>query len=171
MDGEALRTAHKARIAYMPTENFFYKYMTVKDAGRYFADFFPDFDLPTYESMCARAELEPGMLIRTLSSGMSAKLRLSLTLSRDADIMMFDEPINGVDMITRDWVIDEIACRRDENTIMLISTHLVEQAEKIANRAVFLRHGELAAQGRLNELNMPLEDMYRSIYGNRGEVE
>lgn len=173
LNGAPLRTADKAHIAYMPTENYFYSYMSVKDAGRYYADFFPDFDMHAYLSMIDRAEMEPGMRIRTLSSGMSAKLRLALTLSRDAGIMMFDEPINGVDMLTRDWVLDEIARRRDGNRIMLISTHLVEQAEKLANCAVFLRRGQLALSGRMDEIcrESALEDLYRSIYGGRGEVE
>jgi len=173
LDGEALRTPHKARIAYMPTENYFYNYMSVKDAGRYYADFFADFDMDGYLSMIDRAEMEPDMRIRTLSSGMSAKLRLALTLSRDADVMMFDEPINGVDMLTRDWVLDEIARRRDERRIMLISTHLVEQAEKLANCAAFLRRGQLALCGRMDEIcrEAALEDVYRSMYGGRGEVE
>ena len=98
---------------------------------------------------------------------MSAKLRLSLALSRDAAVMMFDEPINGVDMITRDWVIDEIAARRDSGRILLISTHLVEQVEGIANRALFLSHGDLVRAGRLDEVcaGRTLEDVYREIYG------
>ena len=98
---------------------------------------------------------------------MGAKLRLSLALSRDADVMMFDEPINGVDMITRDWVIDEIAARRDRDRILLISTHLVEQVEGLANCALFLSRGELVRAGSLDEVRggRTLEAVYREVYG------
>ena len=113
LSGTPIGPKTKARIAYMPTENYFYNYMSVRDAGKYYADFFVDFDRAAYEARIDRAELDPRAPIRTLSSGMSAKLRLSLILSRDAKVMMFDEPINGVDMLTRDWVLDEIAARRD----------------------------------------------------------
>ena len=102
LDGTPIGPKTKARIAYMPTENYFYNYMNVRDAGKYYADFFADFNLSAYEDRIDRAELSPRASIRTLSSGMSAKLRLSLILSRDAQVMMFDEPINGVDMLTRD---------------------------------------------------------------------
>ena len=112
LDNESIGTATKRRVSYMPTENYFYNYMTARDAGKYYADFFSDFDRDAYEARIARAELPLNGRIRTLSSGMAAKLRLSLALSRDADVMMFDEPINGVDMLTRDWVIGEIAARR-----------------------------------------------------------
>ena len=167
LDGDPIGTSTKRQIAYMPTENYFYNYMTVRDAGKYYADFFPDFDRGAYESRAERAELPLTGRIRTLSSGMAAKLRLSLALSRDAAVMMFDEPINGVDMLTRDWVIGEIAARRDSNRILLISTHLVEQVEGVANRALFLSHGELVRAGSLQEVRgaRTLEDVYREVYG------
>ena len=171
LDGAPISPKTKARIAYMPTENYFYNYMNVRDAGKYYADFFADFDYAAYEARIERAELALRAPIRTLSSGMSAKLRLSLILSRDAQVMMFDEPINGVDMLTRDWVLDEIAARRDPNRILLISTHLVEQAERLANCALFLRRGELVREGALDELcrERSLEDLYREIYGAQKE--
>ena len=173
LDGEAVGTATKRRTAYMPTENYFYNYMTVRDAGKYYADFFPDFDRGAFDARIHRAERAPDARIRTLSSGMSAKLRLSLALSRDAEMMMFDEPINGVDMLTRDWVLEEIARRRGEDRVLLISTHLVEQAERLADCALFLRDGELVRSGSLAEIcrEKSLEDVYREIYGNRNRSE
>lgn len=173
LDGMPIGPRTKARIAYMPTENYFYNYMSVRDAGKYYADFFTDFDYAAYEDRIDRAELSPRASIRTLSSGMSAKLRLSLILSRDAQVMMFDEPINGVDMLTRDWVLDEIAARRSPERILLISTHLVEQAERLANCALFLRRGELVRAGAMDELcrESSLEDLYREVYGSHREEE
>ena len=173
LGGTPIGPKTKARIAYMPTENYFYNYMSVRDAGKYYADFFADFDRAAYEARIDRAELDPRAFIRTLSSGMSAKLRLSLILSRDAQVMMFDEPINGVDMLTRDWVLDEIAARRDPERILLISTHLVEQAERLANCALFLRRGELVREGAMDALcrESSLEDLYREVYGSRREEE
>lgn len=163
--------ASKREIAYMPTENYFYNYMSVRDAGRYYADFFSDFDFHNFENMIERARIAMDARIRTLSSGMSAKLRLALTLSRDAKLMMFDEPINGVDMITRDWVIDEIAARRNGERIQLISTHLVEQAEHIADSVICLKEGEMVLAGDLKTVcaEKSLETLYREIYGENRE--
>lgn len=173
VNGEELKTAHKNQIAYMPTENFFYNYMNVQDAGRYYADFFSDFSLDGFKNAVMRAELDLKAPVRTLSSGMAAKLRLCLTLNRNAPIMMFDEPINGVDMLTRDWVLSEIAAMRNEQRIMLISTHLVEEAAHLANCIACLKNGNLVSAGRMDELcrEMSLEDLYRSIYGSHTEGE
>ena len=69
--------------------------------------------------------------------------------------------------------LDEIAARRSPERILLISTHLVEQAERLANCALFLRRGELVREGALDELcrESSLEDLYREIYGSRREEE
>ena len=173
VSGEPLKTAHKNQIAYMPTENFFYNYMNVLDAGRYYADFFSDFSLDDFKSAVSRAELDLKAPVRTLSSGMAAKLRLCLTLNRHAPIMMFDEPINGVDMLTRDWVLSEIAAMRDAGRILLISTHLVEEAEHLANCIACLKNGNLVAAGPVDELcrDISLEDLYRRIYASHAEGE
>ena len=104
-DGMPIGSKTKAAIAYMPTESYFYNYMTIRDAGRYYADFFRDFSMQQYNEALTRMELDPKDRIRQLSSGMNAKLRLALTLSRDARLFMFDEPLNGVDILTRAQVV------------------------------------------------------------------
>ena len=101
LDGMPIGAATKANVAYMPTENYFYSYMTIRDAGNYYADFFRDFDPARFRRLLADMELDEADRIRQLSSGMAAKLRLSLTLARSAGVMMFDEPLNGVDILTR----------------------------------------------------------------------
>ena len=169
IDGEPLCTRDKARICFMPTENYFYSYMTAHDAGKYYADFFRDFDRDEYAKLIDRAQIDMRQKIRTLSSGQSAKLRLSLALARDARITMFDEPINGVDVLTCDWVMDEIAQRRRDDRIILMSTHLVHQAEAVTNRAMCLRNGALVRDERVANVN--LEDMYREVFGGRSDAQ
>lgn len=169
IDGEPLCTRDKARIYFMPTENYFYSYMTARDAGKYYADFFRDFDRDEYAKLIDRAQIDMRQKIRTLSSGQSAKLRLSLALARDARITMFDEPINGVDVLTCDWVMDEIAQRRRDDRIILMSTHLVHQAEAVTNRAMCLRNGVLVRDERVANVN--LEDMYREVFGGRSDAQ
>ncbi len=155
----------------MPTESYFYHYMSIRDAGKYYADFFDDFDLHRYEETLARMDLNPADKIATLSSGMNAKLRLALTLSRDAELMMFDEPLNGVDILTRAQVVAEIIRSRREGRTMLISTHLVDELEEHIDTAVYMQHGVIARMGSREELNQEgsLVDIYLRIYGS-GEV-
>ena len=170
LDGKPVGTKSKAHIAYMPTENYFYSYMSIRDAGRYYEDFYDDFSIKRFEEMCARMELNPRDKVKNLSSGMSAKLRLALTLCRDARLMMFDEPLNGVDILTRRQVLGEIDRCRETKRTMLISTHLVDELEDKVDGALFMQNGRLVLSGTLSELNErgTLTDLYLSIYGTEG---
>lgn len=169
-NGRPIGPDSKARIAYMPTENFFFSYMSIADAGKYFADFFPDFRRDEFAEMLKRMDLCPKDKIRRLSSGMSAKVRLALTLSRDAELMMFDEPLNGVDILTRSQVVGEIVRRRDLGRVMIISTHLVDELEAHIDNAIFMKQGKIVRADRCENLRKDgsLTDLYLRIYGQEG---
>ena len=168
LEGQRIGAATKAHVAYMPTENYFYNYMTIRDAGRYYADFFRDFDPAQFDRMLTGMELDPADKIRQLSSGMAAKLRLSLTLSRNAKLMMFDEPLNGVDILTRTQTIDAILKGRKQGRTMLISTHLVDELEDVVDYTVFLKKGRLVMAGTKQEIcaGRTLKDLYIEVYGH-----
>ena len=167
-DGMPIGSKTKVAIAYMPTESYFYNYMTIRDAGRYYADFFRDFSMQQYNEALTRMELDPKDRIRQLSSGMNAKLRLALTLSRDARLFMFDEPLNGVDILTRAQVVREIIRNRQSGRSMLISTHLVDELEAFVDDAIFMKNGRIERMGACSELTKEhsLTELYLSIYGN-----
>ncbi len=172
-DGQPIGPRTKAMIAYMPTENYFYNYMSVADAGRYYEDFFQDFDARRFAEAIERMELEPRDKIRQLSSGMSAKFRLALILSRDAKLMMFDEPLNGVDILTRAQVVDEIVRNRASARTMLISTHLVDELDPYIDYAIYMKNGVIALMGSRAELaeQGTLTELYLKIYGEFSGTE
>ena len=143
-----------------------------KRQGKYYADFFADFDEKKYADSLARMELNPKDKIRTLSSGMNAKVRLALTLSRDAQVMMFDEPLNGVDILTRKQVVEEIIRNRENGRTMIISTHLVDELNAYIDVAIFMKNGVLERIGdraALEEKHGSLTNLYLSIYGGKEE--
>jgi len=171
LEGQRIGAATKALSAYMPTENYFYNYMTVADAGKYYRDFFEDFRPDRFRQHLSGMELDEAARIRQLSSGMAAKLRLALILSRDAKLMMFDEPLNGVDILTRQQVIGAITAARDPGRTLLISTHLVDELETVVDTCVFLKDGALVAAGPRDEVcaGQTLKDRYIEIYGRHDE--
>lgn len=142
-EGHLLGYRDKSEIAYMYTESFFYDYMKVEDVGKYYADFFEDFDEKKFEELIRRFGLEDSLRARNLSSGMNAKLRIAATLSRDARLCMLDEPLNGVDYKAREDIISLILEEADENRTFVISTHLIEEVETFIEEAIFIRNGEL----------------------------
>ena len=157
-------------VAYMSTEPYFYTWMTVGDVGRYYADFFEDFDPAKFEKLLNDMELESGMKTRTLSSGRMAKLKIAVTMARDAQVYMLDEPFNGIDLLARDEIRSCILERAEEDKLLLLSSHLVEEMEAIADRAVFISEGRLVECVDLEDMRtqqgVSMADRYRQIYGH-----
>ena len=169
-EGAPVSIESRKHVAYMSTEPYFYAWMTVRDVGKYYEDFFEDFSYSRYTALLGRMELTEEMKTRTLSSGMMAKLKIAVTLARDAAIYMLDEPFNGIDLLARDVIRECILERAADDKLLLLSSHLVEEMEAIADEAVYLKEGKLVEQGNLeamrNERNLSMADRYRQIYGH-----
>ena len=169
LDGVKISAETKKHIAYMPTEGYFYSYMKIKDAGRYYQDFFDDFDTQQFEKLTADMDLEMNMKVRNLSSGMMAKLKIAVTLSRKAELYLLDEPLNGIDLLARDEVVNTILTNMSDNASVVISSHLVEELERIIDKAIFMKDGQIVLMGDVEEIRQErgesVTDLYRQIYG------
>ena len=73
--------------------------------------------------------LTPNMKVKSLSSGMAAKLKLAATLARQAELYLLDEPLNGIDYKAREEIINLILEEADGENTFVISTHLLEEIE------------------------------------------
>ena len=160
-------------VAYMSTEPYFYDWMNIEAAGKYYQDFFDDFSMERFLHMLHEMDLDEKDKIRTLSSGMVAKMKIALTLARDAKVYMLDEPFNGIDLLARDEIRPAILRAAVPEKLLLLSSHLVEEMEAIADRAVFIRNGRLVEVRDLEEMRevdgVSMADRYRSIFGHGEE--
>ena len=167
-DGAPIGIASKARVAFMPTEGYFFGYMNGLDVADYYHDFFPDFDRVEYLSMLSRMQLPEKVKVSKLSSGMLAKLKLAATLARDSELVMLDEPLNGIDIIARDQVIEAIKARISPTRTFLLSSHLVDELERIVDYAVFMKTGMVVLEGEAEALRAEhgknLVEMYKEVY-------
>lgn len=102
LDGERLSVKSRAEVAYLPTETHVYPFMTVGEFGSYYKSFFKDFNKERYESWIKRMDIPFKTPFKVLSSGMDKKVRVAATLSRDAKLLILDEPFNGVDLLARE---------------------------------------------------------------------
>ena len=169
-EGTPVSIESRKHVAYMSTEPYFYAWMTVKDVGKYYEDFFEDFSYDRYLELLRQMELTEEMKIKTLSSGMMAKLKIAVTMARDARAYMLDEPFNGIDLLARDEIRACILQYATENKLLLMSSHLVEEMEAVADRAVFIKEGRLVENVDLEtmraEQGVSMADRYRQIYGH-----
>lgn len=168
LDGEPISWRSKAKIAYMPTECYFYPYMSGYDIGKYYRDFFDDFDYDKFINLLGKMNLDPKQKAKEMSSGMMAKLKIAVNLCRNAEVLMLDEPLNGVDIITREIVIKTIMENISEKTAVVISSHLVDELESIVDYVIFLKSGECVLQGNADEVReregKSTVELYKEIY-------
>lgn len=143
VDDQPIGLHSKEVISYLPDEPYFENWMTTTDALNLFKDMYKDFDLNKATSLMQRMDLEKGVKIKELSKGMKEKFQLSLVMSRQAKIYILDEPIGGVDPAARDFILDVILGNYAEDAIVLLSTHLISDIEKIFDEVVFIKKGEI----------------------------
>ena len=144
--------------------------MTVGDVGKYYKDFFEDFSMDNYTDMVISMDLDMKQKVKSLSSGMMAKLKVAVTMARDAKIYMLDEPLNGIDLLARDEVMNMILDAASEDKILLISSHLVEELESVVDKAIFIKQAQLVGVFDVEGLRMTegvsLADKYRQVFSN-----
>ena len=172
--GNPVGVESRKEIAYMSTEPYFYNWMSVADVGKYYEDFFQDFSMEKYNEMISRMELTGDMKAKKLSSGMMAKLKIAVTMAREAKIYLLDEPLNGIDILAREQIMKSILEAIASDVTLVISSHLVDELERVADAAVFMKDGQLAEQCMIEELRInrhkSVVDLYREIYGHGGEA-
>ena len=156
LDGEEISDKTRARITYMPTENYFYNYMRIKDIAAFYKDFYDDFDEDRMYGLLDRMELHFDGKVRNMSTGMLAKLKVAVAMARNSRVILLDEPLNGID--------------NNEDKIIIVSSHLVDELEHAAGGAVFIKNGRVVMAGNTEDIrsyndNKSLVDLYKEIYG------
>ena len=167
-NGKKIGVESKKKVAYMSTEPFFYSYMNVKHVGKYYEDFFEDFSVARYEELIARMELKMTDKAKNLSSGLAAKLKIAATLARDAQLYMLDEPLNGIDIIARESIIQTIVEAAGEGKTIVVSSHLVDELEPIVDSVVFMKQGTVVLAGDAEEIRTErgksMVELYKEVY-------
>lgn len=168
IDGHKPGVETKAVVSYLPDRNFLYKWMTIEDAINFYNDFYDDFDMVKAEELLKFMKLSKELKVDTLSKGMTEKLNLTLVLSRNAKLYILDEPIAGVDPIARDQILDAIISKYNENSSMIITTHLVKDIERVFDEVVFIGEGEIILTGNAEELreekSKSIDELYKEVF-------
>lgn len=173
--GKKVDTAARGQIAYLPTHPVYYRYMNVEDMGAFYEDFFKDFSREEYRRMISFFGLNPEQKITNMSTGMVAKVRVAATLSRNADVILLDEPLNGIDLIGQDQVRQILMSLERQGRIIIIASHLFDQMEAVCDHVVMMNAGRVLMHGDLESLRkqygMSVSDLYRSTYMNLMQIQ
>ena len=155
-------------IAFLPERTYLDREMSVKDAIKYFEEFYTNFDKQKAVKLLKDLDLDMNSKISKMSKGMQEKLQLILVMSRNAELYILDEPLGGVDPATRDYILDTILSNFCEGASVIISTHLIADIERILDEVIFIDKGEIVLTSSADELrnkeNASIDEIFRRYF-------
>ena len=154
VDGQPVfeNPAVKARIAYIPDDIFFYSQAGINDMVKIFRDVYPSFRMDRFTELGKIFNLDPKQPLRKFSKGMQKQAAFWLALSVMPDVLLLDEPMDGLDPLMRrkTWsvLLGEVA---ERELTVLVSSHNLRELEDVCDHVGILDHGKMLLQRSLSD--------------------
>lgn len=161
------------KLAYLTDMDYFYPYFTIQQLVSFYESQFPDFDKDKADEMIDFMKLDHKQKIKHLSKGNKNRLKIAVTLSRNAPYVVLDEPFSGLDPIVRKAIIHSIIKFVNlERQTLIITTHEIKEIEPILDEVVLLKNGMIIAHKSVDlireEYKMNIVDWMEEIYSTTG---
>ena len=142
----------KERIGYISDDVFYFPAATMEDMHRFYRDVYSRFDEDLYQKLKEVFPLPTGS-IRRFSKGMQKQAAFHLTLSARPDVLILDEPVDGLDPVMRrqvmSLVLSDVA---ERGTTVLISSHNLRELEDVCDHVGILDHGKMLLEKSLADM-------------------
>lgn len=155
VDGEGVfeNAAAKARLAYIPDDVFYFPQACVQDMMRFYRGIYRSFDGARFERLGRVFDIDPRRPIRRLSRGMQKQAAFWLAVSLRPQVLILDEPVDGLDPVMRRQVWAIIMQDVAENGLtVLISSHNLRELEDVCDRVGMISRGKLLLERGLSDL-------------------
>ena len=127
--------------------------VSLREHARLLARFYPRWDMPHFDRVVERLQLDPGKRVTDLSKGEGTRARLALCLGHHPEVLLLDEPATGLDVPARRALLAELLeLMQDENRVILLSSHQVEDVARICDRVLVIDGGRIVRDGTLDEV-------------------
>lgn len=144
--------AVRRRIGFLGEDKRLYSYMTVRETIAFTRPFFPTWRVDTEARLLMDFELPPNRKVGALSKGMRTKLGLLLNLCRHPELLMLDEPSEGLDPVMAEQMLQSLIRQAAEGTTVFFSSHHVAEIEQIADYIIAIEKGRVMLEGSLDHL-------------------
>ena len=173
LNGEKISYNTNKYISYLPDSFIFEKNKKVSDLIWDYKLFFEDFDENKAKELLKVLGINENEIVLKLSKGNKEKVQLILVLSRNAKLYILDEPIAGVDIVTRNEILKLIVDNMSSDSSAIITTHLISDIEKIFDEVCFLKDGSIDKVYNVEELrdveNKSVEELYIEYFGGKND--
>ena len=155
IDGEAVweNPNAKAKLGYIPDDLFFFKSATIEDMRRYYRGLYPSFDDELFQKLGEKFDLPRKSPIRKFSKGMKKQAAFWLTVSCRPELLVLDEPVDGLDPVMRRQIMGLIlADVAEHGTTVLVSSHNLRELEDICDHVGILDKGRMLLERSLADM-------------------
>ena len=142
----------RRRVGYLPGELAMYDAMTGLEMVSFFAKLRGIDDLKQAHTVAEQLDVDLAHRIESYSSGNRQKLGLVAALMHDPEVLILDEPTNGLDPLIQQQFYAMLEDRRDGGATVFLSSHVLPEVERIADRAAIVRQGRLVAVETVAEM-------------------
>lgn len=155
MDGQPVyeNPKQKARIGYIPDDVFYFPSASLEEMRRYYRSIYPQFDDALFERLYEIFQLPKKGQMRRFSKGMQKQAAFHLTICTRPDVMVLDEPVDGLDPVMRrqvwNLILSDVAQR---GTTVLISSHNLRELEDICDHVGIMDHGKMLLERSLADM-------------------
>ncbi len=155
MDGEPVyeNPVQKVRMGYIPDDIFYYPSASLEEMRKFYRGIYPKFDDALFERLYEVFQLPKKSPIRRFSKGMQKQAAFHLTLCTRPDVMILDEPVDGLDPVMRrqvwNLILSDVA---QHGTTVLISSHNLRELEDICDHVGIMDHGKMLLERSLADM-------------------
>ena len=157
MNGQTSSGAMRSLIGVAPQENIFYKSLTCEENLHFFGQLYGLSKVACRKQAQYCLELvglsdRAKSIAETLSGGMQRRLSMAIALVHQPQLVVLDEPTTGLDIEARYEIWELIRKLCSQDTAILLTTHMLEEAERLCQRIGIIKQGSLLAEGSLEQL-------------------
>jgi ABC-2 type transport system ATP-binding protein len=149
----------RSQIAYVSENKQLYNFMTVEQMIRFTSGFYPDWRPDEEQKLLRQYKLPLDRKVKSLSKGMRTKLGLLLAFARRPELLILDEPSEGLDPVGIEELLEILVARCSEGTTVFFSSHQIAEVERVADQICVLHAGRLVLDSSLDDLRQS----YRQI--------
>jgi ABC-2 type transport system ATP-binding protein len=142
----------RRRVAYVAEDKPLYGYMTVEQIIRFYRAFHPDWRGDIERKLVHDYQLPLHRKVKMLSKGMRTKLALLLAFARRPDLLILDEPSEGLDPVGIEYLLQVLVARSAEGVSVFFSSHQIAEVERVADHVCILEKGCLLVDASLDQL-------------------